>query len=226
MSIDAISWALSVDLPNAGQKLTLIAICNFANESDEAWPSQERLARDTSQSPRSVRNHLAALEKAGFIKRRKRKKQDGSFNSDMISIQRQNLPAANPANGKKAPSPAAKSAAKPSIDTPNGVSEPSDQFEAFWSEYPRKVAKGAARKAFKSAIKKTTIEEILCGVRGYVAHKPDYADYAHPATWLNGERWNDEYPTNTQQSKQSGNRSGGSILDAAARFQARRKGVG
>lgn len=68
-----------------------------------------------------------------------------------------------------------------------------DDFERFWSAYPRRVAKGAARLAFVRAIRKTTIETMLSAVESYKKHKPDYCDWAHPSTWLNQERWADEW---------------------------------
>ncbi|RVQ21808.1 hypothetical protein [Sinorhizobium meliloti] len=67
------------------------------------------------------------------------------------------------------------------------------QFEAFWKSYPRRVAKGAARKAFDKAIKKTTLESMLKAITEYVAKKPEKIDFKHPATWLNGECWDDEW---------------------------------
>lgn len=70
-----------------------------------------------------------------------------------------------------------------------------DAFNAFWRAYPRRVAKGAARKAFDKAIKKTDIETILKAVEAYKVCKPDYQDWAHPSTWLNQERWEDEWDT-------------------------------
>ena len=68
-----------------------------------------------------------------------------------------------------------------------------EQFEAFWKSYPRRVAKGAARKAFDKAIKKTTLENMLKAITEYVAKKPEKIDFKHPATWLNGECWDDEW---------------------------------
>lgn len=68
-----------------------------------------------------------------------------------------------------------------------------EQFESFWKSYPRRVAKGAARKAFDKAIKKTTLENMLKAITEYVAKKPEKIDFKHPATWLNGECWDDEW---------------------------------
>lgn len=78
-------------------------------------------------------------------------------------------------------------------------------FDRFWSAYPRKVGRKAAMKAFAKAIKLTSIEDILGGVEDYKRHKPDWQHFCHPATWLNGERWDDEW-----EPEQSG-----SILGAA-----------
>jgi hypothetical protein len=68
-----------------------------------------------------------------------------------------------------------------------------NEFEAFWAAYPRRVAKLAAQKAYAKALKLTTHETIMRGVERYKAGKPDYADWCHPATWLHGGRWDDEY---------------------------------
>jgi hypothetical protein len=68
-----------------------------------------------------------------------------------------------------------------------------EQFNIFWQSYPRRIAKGNALKAFDKAIKQTTLEVMLDAITKYVANKPDYQDYAHPASWLNGQRWHDEW---------------------------------
>ena len=81
-----------------------------------------------------------------------------------------------------------------------------EQFETFWKCYPRRVAKGAARKAFDKAIKKTTLENMLKAITEYVAKKPEKIDFKHPATWLNGECWDDEWePQQTRAPQRSAN---------------------
>lgn len=64
-------------------------------------------------------------------------------------------------------------------------------FEAFWSVYPEKVGKGAARKAFPVALSKAPLETLIAGVHRYIAAKPADRSYCHPSTWLNEERWDD-----------------------------------
>ncbi len=90
-----------------------------------------------------------------------------------------------------------------------------ETFETFWKCYPRRVAKGAARSAFDRAIKKTTLEAMLKAVTEYVAKKPEKIDFKHPATWLNGECWLDEWEP--QQPKASA----GLYTSIAPRFSTR-----
>lgn len=69
-----------------------------------------------------------------------------------------------------------------------------DQFAVFWNVYPRKVAKGQAVRAWKTAMKKTSAEEVIEAAKKYARQQSgvDRQYIANPATWLNGERWADE----------------------------------
>ena len=71
-----------------------------------------------------------------------------------------------------------------------------DGFSEFWSAYPRKVGKDAARKAFA---KRKPDPELLAKMLAAVANQAkstqwqrDGGQYIpHPSTWLNEGRWND-----------------------------------
>lgn len=67
------------------------------------------------------------------------------------------------------------------------------EFERFWSAYPRKVGKGAAQKAWRAAMRKTTPDAVIAAVQRF-AWPDDQQFIPHPATWLNAERWADELP--------------------------------
>jgi len=71
-------------------------------------------------------------------------------------------------------------------------------FEDFWEQYPRKQGKGEARRALFKQLKDFPAEIIVDGVRRLNAdpNKPTNPKFLPmPATWLNGERWNDApYP--------------------------------
>lgn len=68
----------------------------------------------------------------------------------------------------------------------------------FGPEFPAKVGKGQARKAFNAALKKADVSTILDGMERYArsVKGKDSRFIAHPATWLNGERWTDEVDEN------------------------------
>lgn len=68
-----------------------------------------------------------------------------------------------------------------------------ETFEIFWRCFPRRIAKASARKAFDKAIKLASLEQLLDAITVYVANKPAWQDYKHPATWLNSHGWLDEY---------------------------------
>ena len=67
-------------------------------------------------------------------------------------------------------------------------------FDAFWSVYPRKIAKGHARKAFDKACKIADPIAILTAVKKFAdaTQGTDKQFIPHPTTWLNGERWEDD----------------------------------
>jgi biotin operon repressor len=66
------------------------------------------------------------------------------------------------------------------------------EFDSFWSNYPKKVDKGAAVRAFRKAIKKTDVKEIIEGATRYASdvNLPEKQFIKNPATWLNAEAWN------------------------------------
>ena len=68
-----------------------------------------------------------------------------------------------------------------------------EDFELWYAAYPRKVARGAAERAFAKAIKTAAIEDLIAGATRYAkavsGKEPEFV--AHPATWLNGKRWLD-----------------------------------
>ncbi|MDX1222715.1 hypothetical protein GOL85_13380 [Sinorhizobium medicae] len=68
-----------------------------------------------------------------------------------------------------------------------------EQFDIFWKSFPNKKGKADARKAFDKAIKQTTLESMLKAITAYVANKPDWQGYKHPATWLRAGCWDDEW---------------------------------
>jgi len=69
-------------------------------------------------------------------------------------------------------------------------------FDAFWSAYPRKVGKQAARRAWDRAKGRPAIPAILAAIEAQRATEQwrrDGGQYIpHPATWISHGRWDDE----------------------------------
>lgn len=71
-----------------------------------------------------------------------------------------------------------------------------DEFEIWWSHFPRKVAKAEARKAWKQteAIRpdlETIIKAIKAACKTEQWMRGNGQFIPHAATWLRGERWED-----------------------------------
>ncbi len=76
------------------------------------------------------------------------------------------------------------------------------RFDEFWDAYDRKVAKGAAVKAWRAALRRgVTPDHLITAAAAF--HAKQVRDdtpsefVPHPASWLNAERYDDEEPTTT-----------------------------
>ena len=68
------------------------------------------------------------------------------------------------------------------------------RFEEFWKIYPKRVGRKAAATKWQTAVKTATPDQIIEAAKRYRDNpKRDPEFTANPATWLNQERWLDEY---------------------------------
>jgi hypothetical protein len=70
-------------------------------------------------------------------------------------------------------------------------------FNRFWSAYPKKVAKGEARKAWEKLKPNPELVEKMLQTLSWQTEsdqwRRDDGQYIpNPASWLRGERWDDE----------------------------------
>ncbi|UCV01745.1 hypothetical protein [Dechloromonas denitrificans] len=83
--------------------------------------------------------------------------------------------------------------------SPSASESADDGFTNFWQQYPKKVAKPQALKAWRK-IKPTgqTLADLMAGLESQKAGEQWRKDgglfIPHPASWLNGRRWEDEAP--------------------------------
>ena len=79
--------------------------------------------------------------------------------------------------------------------TPSNTPSSDGAFEEFWNAYPRKIAKKEAWKKFAKAVKDgVDPNTIIAGAKTYAASVvgKEQKYVAHPTTWLNQGRWEDE----------------------------------
>ena len=74
------------------------------------------------------------------------------------------------------------------------------EFDYWYSHYPKKVGKGAARTAFFKARKKIDMDRLIGATIVYAASRrnQDKRYTLNPATWLNRESWEDEVSLNSR----------------------------
>ena len=68
-------------------------------------------------------------------------------------------------------------------------------FDAWWAEYPRKVGKDAARRAYakvRGRKDSPSAAALVLAVRAQAEGWSDPQYIPHPTTWLNQGRWNDD----------------------------------
>lgn len=209
MSIKVMAWAWEQATTSSGEKLVLLALADHANDDGQCWPGMERIGQKCGMGKRQVSNHVQRLIEAGLLGTTRRCRDDHKYSTYLYQLNLSSSGNGVPL-GQEKPSSAGPAEvefrAEPSVK--NRKKEPSvssssvdDGFAEFWAIYPRKVGKGAAIKAWKMAIKVAPPNEILDGCKQYAGlrQQEDPRYTAHPATWLNQQRWTDEIPSSPEQ---------------------------
>jgi hypothetical protein len=93
-------------------------------------------------------------------------------------------------------------------------------FESWWSCYPRHKARGAAERAFATAMTRTSLDTLMAATQRFYREcaGKDAQFIPHGATWLNAKSWLDEAdhsPTGATATVISLDR----VLEAKAKFQ-------
>lgn len=67
-------------------------------------------------------------------------------------------------------------------------------FVSWYQAYPRKIAPRKAEQAYYAARKRgASAEDLLSGTARYIQGKPAWQQFAHPATFLNGDYYLNDY---------------------------------
>ncbi len=212
-------------------RLILLALADHADENGVAWPSLSRLAKYVNVSKENVCRNISRLIKMGELSRvgtvpSKQGKPGTKYKIEMVrrrTINKAKWCGEDVLNGAEAHH---EPSIEPSLSLSYREQHQNDEksFDEFWQKYPLKVGKGAARKSYLKATKKTSHEKIMDGLSRY---DPDPNFICHPSTWLNQERWDDEHDSpgqkrTTNQRPRGRSSRGDGIVEASERFLARR----
>jgi hypothetical protein len=149
------------------------------------------LAQQNQEGKDAIRSAINELEEFGYLTR-SQVNEGGRFGEAVWTTHDPaDLPMAeNPTTDNPTP--------KKNIIKEEQVKElkahPEDLFNEFWTAYPRKLDKAKAFRAFRSALKRATFEDILAGVllyRNDPKRDPEFTKY--PATWLNNDAWENSH---------------------------------
>jgi hypothetical protein len=204
------TWVWEEGPVKPAERLLLLALADHANDAGVCYPGMKRLAKMVGCSERYVRVLKDSLVDQGYLKVEETR---STKSLTYQIIKRQNsgtmVPFDEDPSGTIVPSErnysSSKrnygsekrnySSSKPSLTTNEPSVEPSLEFDGFWTLYPKKVGKAFARKAFYTALTKTTVETLMDGLNNHLkvwtADKTEQKFIPNPATWLNQERWDD-----------------------------------
>ena len=179
-------------------------LAEAANLDQMAWPSKATIADRTGLSARTVQRAIADLRDAGWVEVSDRARENGSQTSNTYAVRRVGGVTDVSLPQDIFDSPPETNLSPPEQDPiePDPVSELNnidrqpvdDPFDRWWSEYPRKVQKQAARRAYAKAARKISHDQLLDSMIQYRDHDDRVANgfIQHASTWLNGECWEDE----------------------------------
>ena len=176
------------------RKLIYLILANHANDQGICWPSIDTVAQQANVSRSQAFRHIAALRNEEKIEVQRRKEQSSIFKL-LTSVNRMGATFESRMGDTQNRKEIKQSTSKEERST--NLVQLNPLFDEFWKRYPRKVGKGDARRAFEKALKKVELPFLLAALdlqkRGW--DDPKFIPF--PATWLNGERWDDEIKTDS-----------------------------
>ena len=188
-------------------RLVLLAIADHQGEIG-AWPSIATLARMVNASDRSVQRDIASLHRLGELDVQiQNAPTSRQYKSNLYWVKLPGVTDTQPGVTKTAPGVTDRASGV--TDSASGVTaggvltlnrtlnkpllkpEQENLFEELWKEFPKKADKNAARKAFASALKRSTFEDLLSGATAYreSVKGTEMQWIKNPATWLNADSW-------------------------------------
>jgi hypothetical protein len=205
MSIRLMAEVWRTDLPTIEKMVLLVIADHASDDGTEAWPSQATIAAKASISIRTVQRAVNSLVENGYLWMQKGAGGSATCREDRrphkytINIKRLRGDTESARdergdiesdNGATLATPTGR-LSRP-MNHPNKPSNETPEFDLFWDQYPIKVGKAAAKKAWDKAVKVEAPDVIIQGAVRYANDPNRHPSFtAHASTWLNAHRWND-----------------------------------
>ena len=186
-------------IPNAwlrDTRLSLKAIGLLAQimSHSPGWNMSIRaLAKANGNGQDTIKSAILELEQSGYLSRSEKQKQnaDGTFADFEFVTQDpfQNPVTVKPRHGEMGHKEEQDTKEEQIIKN-NERTTAQKRFDEFWEQYPRKLDKGKAQKAFDSALARASFSQILAGAVIYRTDPNRIEEFTkYPASWLNADSW-------------------------------------
>ena len=201
-------WLLHSSASSQAIRLYLL-LRKHGNKDGVSFPGRRRLAEQMNASMSTVDRSKAELVSQGAICENQRMSSSGDWTSNEYHIHWSQILSCSRYIAGDSRYPASDDTSPASDDTGYTASDEltytqlsnsdtithtfNDQFDEFWSFYPRKAAKQAAKKAWVKTVKTVDPDILIEGAKRY-STDPNREDEftAHASTWINDGRWEDE----------------------------------
>lgn len=192
MSIEHLNKALKIQGLKPTEKFILVILANYSDEQGSCYPSYGHIAEMIGlQTNKSVKIAIKKFVTLGLLRIEHRYLDNGGYTSN-----RYHLTLGGVAEDHRVVVEPSHGSHKTTNTKDYTKEEYIDQFNKFWSIYPRKIGKKKSYKIFTKYDEKH-YKKILYGTHRFAEQSKQTEDkfIPHPSTWLNGERWMDYFET-------------------------------
>lgn len=223
MSMDLMVKAMKTKVGNPLRKLVLIKLADNASDQGECWPSYQHIADQCEIDRSTVRKHIKQLASDGLLRIENREGPKGNSTNlyflTLSGVGRNSTPVGpestgvgpQPTGGVGPESTRTSHSSEPVNEPkPTGKSEPLNGFAQFWKLYPKKKGRKDAAKAWAKLNPDETLRTAMITSLAKQCVSLDWTKEGgryipNGATWINGERWEDELqPAAASPSRHSG----------------------
>ena len=195
-------WVIELNISHTAFRLYAILARYADNVTHQAFPARDTLAARLGCSAKTIDRAVEDLVKNGAIKKHSR----GRYHSAIYTVM-----TSAPEGTKMSTDETKMSSDETNLSSRSDKNvhltrttelEPLErellnsfelQFAEWWKVYPNKKGKGAAKVAYRKALKKLSHEELVDFANAYASDPNRVDKYTpYPQKWLNEERWDDE----------------------------------